>query len=177
MIKKFNLIAGLLITVLVSTNLTFAESQADKLIRFHNLELKHELEWSNFHKSKILNSKALKNQIKRDWVNFRNNDIKKLSNINLAQESKEAFFKQKLDDALALHKKHMNKWAILMKKETETARALSEKQFAEIAKFEGKEYKSLIGRAKSYFSRKKILPGQEKVTDAEIEELDVDMPA
>ena len=189
--KKLALIA----LIVFSLGQISAESSADKLISFHNIASKQKIEWNNFHKNSILQSKNLKNEITKDWVNFKNRNIKNLAQSSLTPESKEAYFKQKLDGAVALHKNHMNKWSVLMKKENETAYKLAAKHYNELARFEGKDFKSLsnrpaysysitknenksfIDKTKEFLSGKKALPaGQEAVTDEEIKELDVNTP-
>ncbi len=176
--KKFFGLFILLISFSASQLLALkpAGNSAEKLIQFHNIVSRQKIAWSDFHKNTIFEIKSLNKQIVREWVNFSNNNIRKLEYLKLDDQSKEAYFKQELDEAIALHKAHTVKWANLMKKQNAAAAKLVSKNRAELESFEGKG-ESAFEKAKKYFSKKKTLPGQEQASDEEVDELSFETPA
>lgn len=117
----------------------YAESAADSLVKFHNLEESHKIDWVNFKTERAQKqAKIIKEEIK-NWAKF----LKKYSeydakNKDCTPQSIEKHMTDKLQDSIALYKKHTMACRNLMEKESKEARELADRHDKELMEFEKK---------------------------------------
>lgn len=115
----------------------FAKSFGDELKEFNTTKYDHKADWLNFVQEKVTQTTKLEKSQAKDWANFKNKHIGNFIKAkNMSDDAKELFFRNKLNEAVNLAKKHMNDCEKLARDFAEKAQKLFVKHRDHIAKFE-----------------------------------------
>jgi len=120
-----------------------AKAPANRLIELHTMEKGHKIDWLNF-KVQCTTKKTdlMKNEI-GDWVDFANKHVAHAAqNRDCSPAAIDKHMEAKLNEAVALHKKHKAAWRKLMNEEHEKMLKLADKHDDELGAFEEKEEKA-----------------------------------
>ncbi len=130
--KIFVLLAVAISTVFAAK--TVVKSPGDQLIKFHEMEEAHKLDWFGFMRRNNDAKSMLLEQQKKDWVAFRKGQIKSLEGLtDLSQIN--THLKSELRSAIALHEKHVAAWEKWATTHHEEAKKLAAKHRDQLEAF------------------------------------------